>query len=377
VSLRVWDAVVVGAGPAGSLSALELRRRGLEVLLLDRARFPRRKVCGGCLSRGAAEVLRCVGLGDLPRAAGAHPLTRITLAGWQSDASVPLGGGWALSRKALDQALVAAATREGVTFEDGAYAQLLPPSGSLRRLSIRKGGREALVAARVVVAADGLGGGLLRAGGSGLREMPDPKARVGLGARVVGSDGPFEPGVITMAVGEEGYVGLVRVEDDSLNIAAAVDPGFLARSRGVGVGVASLLRRAGVSVPEGLEDADWRGTPALTRRVRTLAADRAFRVGDATGYVEPFTGEGMSWALTAARALAPIAALAAERWEPGFVRLWEDVHARSIGRAQRACRAAAWALRRPSLARLVLDALATTPSLAFPFVRAVSARPTL
>jgi flavin-dependent dehydrogenase len=298
------------------------------------------------------------------------------LAGWKSSASVPLAGGWALSRDALDQTLVAAATTEGVIFEDGAHARLLPSSEPVRRLSIRDRDGERLVAARVVVAADGLGGALLRAGQPELREKPHPDARVGLGTRLAGSAGGFEPGTITMAVAEEGYVGLVRVEDDSLNVAAAVDPALLTRSAAAGVGIASLVRRAGLPVPEGLEDADWRGTPALTRQARTLAADRVFRVGDATGYVEPFTGEGMCWALAEARALAPIAAQAAERWERGLVRRWEEIHARSIGRSQRACRAAAWALRRPSLARLVLDALATSPALATPFVRAVSVCPT-
>lgn len=375
MSLRLWDAVVVGAGPAGSIVALELRRRGLQVLLLDRARFPRRKVCGGCLSSGAVEVLRSAGLEHLLLASGARPLSRITLAGWKSKASIPLCGGWALSRDVLDQALADAATAEGVRFEDGAHARLLPPSGPMRRLSVRRDGGSTLVEARVVIAADGLGGALLRAGGSALQERPDPEARVGLGARLAGPVGSFEPGTITMVVGEEGYVGLVRVQDDSLNVAAAVDPRFLTRIGSAGVGVASLVRRAGLPVPRGLEDADWRGTPALTRRARTLGADRVFRVGDATGYVEPFTGEGMCWALADARALAPIAALAAEKWEPGLAFRWEEIHARSIGRAQRACRAAAWALRRPSLARLVLDALATRPALASPFVRAVSARP--
>src|SRR5437667_10341215 len=64
---RVWDALIIGAGPAGSLAARELARRGVATLLVDRARFPRDKVCGSCLGASGLTELAAVGLGDLPR----------------------------------------------------------------------------------------------------------------------------------------------------------------------------------------------------------------------------------------------------------------------------------------------------------------------
>ena len=72
----------------------------------------------------------------------------------------------------------------------------------------------------------------------------------------------------------------------------------------------------------------WKGTPELTRRPVRLGAERLFAVGDAGGYVEPFTGEGVLWALSGARALAPLVARVAERWDPGLL----DDGARSIQR---------------------------------------------
>ena len=60
-----WDVVVVGAGPAGSMAALEIARRGPSVLLVDKARFPRYRVCGCCLNGRALSLLGSAGLGGL------------------------------------------------------------------------------------------------------------------------------------------------------------------------------------------------------------------------------------------------------------------------------------------------------------------------
>jgi flavin-dependent dehydrogenase len=110
----------------------------------------------------------------------------------------------------------------------------------------------------------------------------------------------------------------------------------------------------------------WRGTPALTRRPRRRAAERVFALGDAAGYVEPFTGEGMAWALSAAVALAPLVARAAERWESRYVRVWPRAFQCLVVRSQVACRAAAFVLRRPLLARVLVGILSRAPFLARP-----------
>ena len=73
---KLWPAVVVGAGPAGAVAARELARAKIEVLLVDKATFPRQKVCGGCLGRAAIELLRDCGLQHLPGQLGHGPRTR-------------------------------------------------------------------------------------------------------------------------------------------------------------------------------------------------------------------------------------------------------------------------------------------------------------
>ena len=77
---RLWDVLFVGAGPAGAMAARAVARRSASVLLIDKASFPRRKVCGGCLNTVALDVLRAEGLGALPTRLGAQPLADLRLA---------------------------------------------------------------------------------------------------------------------------------------------------------------------------------------------------------------------------------------------------------------------------------------------------------
>jgi flavin-dependent dehydrogenase len=103
-----------------------------------------------------------------------------------------------------------------------------------------------------------------------------------------------------------------------------------------------------------------------------VAAHRLFAAGDAAGYVEPFTGEGMAWAVASAAALAPIAARAAAGWDDRFIQEWQRTHARTVGRRQGVCRAAARVLRSPALTRLAVRALAVLPVLSRPVVAALN-----
>ena len=70
----------------------------------------------------------------------------------------------------------------------------------------------------------------------------------------------------------------------------------------------------------------WQGTAGLTRQTQPLAEERLFLLGDAAGYVEPFTGEGIAWALASAQAVAPLARRAMERWDPQIARDWSVLH---------------------------------------------------
>ncbi|MFC1661475.1 NAD(P)/FAD-dependent oxidoreductase [Gemmatimonadota bacterium] len=367
---RVWDVAVVGAGPAGAMAAYELARVGKAVLLLDRQTFPRWKVCGATLSPGAQHLLARVGLDGLLKAAGAQPLHTLRLGGWARQADISLNGSMALSRLSLDPALVQAAVNAGALFCPGARGKLGGLFREKRIVHLTFGKKSLEVSARVVVAADGLVSGLMAQ--AGLPSQPLPEGRrplIGLGGVFPSSTSGFPPGVIHMAVGKEGYVGLVRVEDGSLNLAAALSPDVLKGGGSADSVVASLLEEGGWPALPGSPSGKWKGTPELTRRPHGVGAERLFAVGDAGGYVEPFTGEGMLWALAGAHALAPLAARATEGWEPGLLEAWGSVHRRLMVRAQRVCRLASWTLARPFISRTALGMLQRHPGLAAPLVR--------
>ena len=94
---RPWDVVVVGAGLAGAMVALELGRRGCQVLLLERQRFPRWKVCGACLNEAALGALAHAGLDGLVARACAPRLSELRMTGWGRTAHVALRESVALS----------------------------------------------------------------------------------------------------------------------------------------------------------------------------------------------------------------------------------------------------------------------------------------
>jgi flavin-dependent dehydrogenase len=361
---REWPVVVVGAGPAGSIAAREVARRGEQVLLVDRSAFPRSKVCGCCLNGSALATLRAVGLGEIPMRLGAVPLHQVRLATGGRQATVPLAGGVALSRSALDAALVREAIAAGATFLAPATVNRIRSSNSHAvELDVRPGaGPEVTIRARIVIAADGLAGRVTSSG--------SVKATSRIGAGAILCDGPceFTAGIIFMAVGRGGYVGLVRLEDGRLDVAAAFDTGLVRASGGPGLAAVEVLRASGFPDIDGLAGAPWRGTPRLTRVRPQVAGARRLTVGDAAGYVEPFTGEGMAWALASGVAAAPVAIRGAAAWTDSLAREWTATHARLVRSRQGVCRVAAAVLRSPPLCGLAVRLLAIAPALSRPVV---------
>ena len=194
-------------------------------------------------------------------------------------------------------------------------------------------------------------------------------SHIGAGCLTTSAEPGFSPGTIYMACGRNGYVGVVRVEEGRLNVAAALDPQWVRQCGGVNRASIQLMEEAGVEPPPTLAEQHWRATPLLTRRTGSVAARRLLVVGDAAGYVEPFTGEGMAWALASGRAVVPVIHDLRTGWDLEMQQKWTRVHRQLIRGRQQLCRTIAWWLRRPTLFRCSLHVLRQIPSFAQPLIR--------
>jgi 2-polyprenyl-6-methoxyphenol hydroxylase-like FAD-dependent oxidoreductase len=314
------------------------------------------------LNGRALAVLEEVGMGGLTDRLGAVPLHHLQLVTRKGRALVDLREGVALSREVFDAALVEAAVSAGAAFLPETQALAGPVTPTWRRVLLRQGSRQAETGAALVVVAAGLGGGgLVR--GPGFDGAGKRASRIGAGAIAAAGPAAYRAGTIYMACGTAGYVGLVRLEDGRLDLAAALNPDRVRQVHGPGRTAEAVLGEAGLPPIPGLAELPWRGTPALTRRAGRLACHRLFLIGDAAGYVEPFTGEGLAWALASAAAVVPLAVRAARCWRPELEAEWGALYRRTVG-GRYLCRSAARVLRHPALTSAVVGVLARVPAVA-------------
>ncbi len=346
-----WDVVVVGAGPAGALAAHGLASRGVRVLLVEQRLFPRWKVCGACLSPQALAALKTAGLGDLVAAQGGLPLERLQLGVAGLVSPLALGAGRVLSRSRLDQALLEAAFAVGATVMTGTRAVLGAAATGLepdREVVLQKGTTRWSVSAKVVLIAAGLSHRAID-NEADISTSIQPHSRIGAGCVLPGEADELAPGVLQMAVGQGGYVGLVRVESGEINLACAFDRPMLGSVGGAALLCQKILAEAGFATLPGLKESAWQLTAALSRRTTPLAGHRLLLLGDAAGYVEPFTGEGMGWALTSALAALPLVLRGLEHWDGAIETEWRRLHHRWVTQKQRSCRVLAVVLRHPRI----------------------------
>lgn len=359
---RTWDVMVIGAGPAGCSAAIASARAGLQVLLVDAKRFPRRKVCGGCLNRKSLGLLRDLLGAEHSFWAQSITLNRFQLTHRRQLFEFSMAAGMAVDRAAMDQSLVEAAQQSGVTFQSAVTARLLNLDGETRQTELTAGGSTVIVAARAVVLASGLGG---RSAGEHptLQQTARPNSRVGIEAILEHFPAHYNAGAIHMVVGRHGYVGLTQISDRRLHVAAAVDRSALQRLGPAGL-TQHILDEAGAPALSQTAVADWRGTPPLSCRASRLAAERVFLVGDAAGYVEPFTGEGIRWALQSGLGVAPLLVRSQASWQPDLELEWEAWYRAFINPEQRLCRQLASGLKRTSLRWVAHQALRARPKFA-------------
>jgi flavin-dependent dehydrogenase len=227
-----------------------------------------------------------------------------------------------------------------------------------------------------VVGADGLSSGVAAA--AGLREVGCGGRKFGFASDVTGPGaGVIRPDTIEMFVVPGGYLGVVRHGREGVHVAGLVSLGATAtRSPSAFIesvaGRFALLREAGLQRLEQRGYGRWLGAGPIPCRPRAVAGDRVALVGDAAGYIEPFTGEGMSWALEGAEVLSEVLAdRMPGEWTPATALAYRRAWRARVGRRQRLCRALALALGRSGLQAGLFYAASGHPILSRWLVRRV------
>lgn len=365
-----YDVAIVGAGPAGAAMAAYMARNGLRVALLDRAAFPRDKPCAEYLSPAVEPLLD--DLGVLGAVNASHPARlrgfRIFTADgrmFQGDfAGAAIGRqgphfetGLAVTRRDLDAALVRAAGTAGATiFENRRVIGFdREPDARMWRISTGSDHLDEQISARVLVGADGVHSLVARR--LGLRREARTR-KIAMVAHIRGIESLSNYGEMHIANGR--YVGLAPLEqnrtDPLCNVAMVVDE--RREARGLAGKPQEYLLQALTTFPC-LRDRVSSLTvvrPALTMsrmcaRVRRRSAEGAVLVGDAAGYYDPFTGEGIYRAIRSAQIASEIVQRALER---------DDVSARSLHGYDRAYAAA---FRGKRAVEVAIQAAVQTPLL--------------
>ena len=362
------DAVVAGGGPAGSTCALLLARAGLSVTLVERATFPRRKICGEYLNSGAVAALDRIGVLSEVRN-GAYALRGVRLVPPHAPAvELPFTqGALSCARETLDAILLRAAVYAGVTVVHGRVEDVLHDRGRIDGVWVRNDDRTAYaVRARWTVGADGCGSVVARHARLTKRSWRAPRFAVGGHYTGFGDLGGF----VEMYVGAGTYFALNPLSHDVTNVMVVVPKTALAKWSGfVDEGVAGKAAELGRG-HRSFANAQRVGTRAaigpLAHSVRAPIGYGVVLIGDAAGFLNPFTGQGVYLALTSAEnAARAIVASAGNRSREGsaFATYAEDRRTDFAAR-KRLSAAVGWLIDVPPLARRAAAKFARQPRLA-------------
>jgi geranylgeranyl reductase family protein len=275
-----YDAIVVGAGPAGSTCAYRLASAGASVLLLDRARFPRDKPCGGAVTARALRELPVEIDSVVERVVSRFELRLRHRPGFSRVAKVPLA--YMTQRRRLDSYLVSRAEDAGVELRERCRATDIRQDGVDRDR------------ADVVIGADGANGVCRRA----LSVTPAHRYAVALEGNLPYDESYADRLVLDFGTIRGGY-HWVFPKGDHLNVGVG---GWANEAPQLRAHLARLCAAYGFD-PDSLADVRGHRLP-FRRRGSALATGRVALIGDAAGVADPLSGDGMYEAALSARLAA-------------------------------------------------------------------------
>lgn len=312
-----FDAIIAGAGPAGSTAALLLARAGWSVALVEKHAFPRRKVCGECIAASNLPLVDALGIGAEFDAAAGPELRRVAL--MQGDhcieADLPAADhprhawGRALGRETLDTLLLERARAAGVVVMQPWSVQAIDGVAGDQRCEIRAidSVERTILRAPVAIAAHG-SWEPLPSDRASWRRVRQPGDLFAFKANFVGAS--LADGLLPVLSFDGGYGGMVRAGGGVTTLACCVRADRLDACRrdapGVPAGevVEALLKRVCRGVDDALRgaqrEAAWLASGPIDPGVHLRRGDRLLRIGNAAGEAHPIIGEGISMAMQSA-----------------------------------------------------------------------------
>jgi len=280
--MEIFDVAIVGGGPAGSSCAAFCALTGLRTLVLERERFPREKVCGDCLNPSCWPVLERLGLAqqvlDLPHSK-LTSVEFIAINGHKVIVDLPTGDDCEVSvkRSIFDDLLLRRACDVGVQVREGTIVTSLARQGDWK---IATAAGET-VRARILIGADGRNSTVAR-----LRNLlpPPTRERVSLQAHIP-LPRNFGSRIVLQSL-REGYSGQAPVNEIELNLCLVGRPSTISKLR--------QWAQRHFEIPA---DQPWRTITPLTRTPVPCTHENLLFIGDAARVVEPFTGEGIYYAI--------------------------------------------------------------------------------
>lgn len=312
-----FDALIIGAGPAGSAAAILLARAGLSVALIEKQRFPRRKVCGECIAASNLPLLDALGVGAAFAASAGPDLRRVALmrSGSCVTADLPPAAdarhrwGRALGRATLDVLLLERARAAGAHVLQPWYVRGIEGDDEGRQCVVRAVDSDTTLTlnARVVIAANGSWEAL-----PWQRATPEASHRPSdlLAFKANFRGAALADGLLPVLSFDGGYGGMVVADEGIATVACCVRRDRLLAARRAAPGLAAgdvvegLLKRQCAGVTAALRPAvridGWIAAGRLQPGIRVAAAEPVLRIGNAAGEAHPIIGEGISMALQSA-----------------------------------------------------------------------------